>query len=301
MSTLTQSLTHVPRVATACTIALVTIAGFEGAAHSGWPVPMPSAWALLALLLASRFGGIAGGMSAAALLLAYSVHTSGFTTGHASEAVLWGQSSARILAFGLAALLLVALAQTGWRIRMSRPRWSRPPDGMKALSPGRDRCSSCEFVPAGRGQGIGGHVRCLEAFGRRSEQPTDRNSGTLRAPRCGGEGALESGRFSRRHRERRRAVPRHHAHVGRCLWRLPLRPQHEQPAGRRGLTPPPWFSCMCRGPASRSGATSLAERRGSTALQFTDSTDIGMRSRRCTCHRAGVRVVSARALMNLKH
>jgi len=74
---------------------------------------MPSAWALLALLLASRFGGMAGGMSAAALFLAYSVHTSGFTTGHASEAVLWGQSSTRILAFGLAALLLV-LAQTGW-------------------------------------------------------------------------------------------------------------------------------------------------------------------------------------------
>jgi hypothetical protein len=123
MSILTQRLsTHAPGVPTACAIAVVTMAVSEGAAHSGWPVPMPSAWALLALLIASRFGGIAGGMWAAALLLAYSVHTSGFTTGHASEAVLWGQSSARILAFGLAAPMLVALAQTGWLIPAVAPQ-----------------------------------------------------------------------------------------------------------------------------------------------------------------------------------
>jgi hypothetical protein len=110
VSTATQTLQPArPAVATACLGAVVVASVFEVTANNGWPLPLPSAWSLLTVLIGARFGGVAGGMWSGAVMLAYAMHTSGFTTGHTTANMLWGQGSERILAFGLAALVLVAL------------------------------------------------------------------------------------------------------------------------------------------------------------------------------------------------
>jgi hypothetical protein len=113
VSTATQTIhTESPAVAVACIMTVVVAAVIEVTANSGWPLPLPSAWCLIAVLVGARFGGLPGGMWSASVMLAYAVHTSGFTTGHTSASMLWGQSGERIVAFGFAAVLLVGLVHT---------------------------------------------------------------------------------------------------------------------------------------------------------------------------------------------
>jgi hypothetical protein len=120
MSTATQTLQPArPAVATACLGAVVVASILEVTANNGWPLPLPSAWSLLTVLIGARFGGVAGGMWSGAVMLAYATHTSGFTTGHTSASMLWGQGSERIVAFGLAALVLVALVQNQQLLRVA--------------------------------------------------------------------------------------------------------------------------------------------------------------------------------------
>jgi hypothetical protein len=116
MSTATRTIQpESPAVAVACIMAVVVAAVLEVTANTGWPLPLPSAWCLIAVLVGARFGGLAGGMWSASVMLAYAVHTSGFTTGHTSASMLWGQSVERIVAFGFAAVLLVGLVHTQQR------------------------------------------------------------------------------------------------------------------------------------------------------------------------------------------
>jgi hypothetical protein len=110
MATATQTLQpEGPALAAVCIGAVLVASILEASANGGWPLPLPTAWCLLAVLVGARFGGVAGGMWSAIVMLAYAMHTSGFTTGHTAASLLWGQGSERIVAFGLAALVLVAL------------------------------------------------------------------------------------------------------------------------------------------------------------------------------------------------
>jgi hypothetical protein len=110
MATATQTLQpEGPALAAVCIGAVLVASVLEASANNGWPLPLPTAWCLLMVLVGARFGGLAGGMWSAIVMLTYAVHTSGFTTGHTSASLLWGQGSQRIVAFGLAALVLVAL------------------------------------------------------------------------------------------------------------------------------------------------------------------------------------------------
>lgn len=101
-------------VAAACAAAIAALVILESTTQAGWSFPLPSAWSLVVIVIASRVGGLAGGMWAAMMTLGYAAYTDGFTTGHASGLAVWGRASDRVLAFGLAALILVMLVHR-WR------------------------------------------------------------------------------------------------------------------------------------------------------------------------------------------
>jgi PAS domain S-box-containing protein len=97
------------RVARACLLVLAVIATLLAAAKAGWSPPLPSAWILLAIAMATRVAGVPGGIAAIALSVAFAMHTQGFTIDHSSEVSLWGAPRQRVLAFGIAAAIVVKL------------------------------------------------------------------------------------------------------------------------------------------------------------------------------------------------
>jgi hypothetical protein len=93
-------------------LALVGIALLEMFAAGGWPPPLPAAWSLVTVAAVVRLAGMAAGGWAACAFAGYAAYTAGFTVGHASDLLVWGRPSSRVVTFCVAAFALVGIA--GW-------------------------------------------------------------------------------------------------------------------------------------------------------------------------------------------
>jgi PAS domain S-box-containing protein len=117
------------RLTQACALMLVLIGTLLASAAAGWSPPLPSVWTLLAVAAATRLAGAPGGTVAAAMAVALALHAEGFTTSHAPDVSVWGAPRQRVVAFALAAAIVVVLvhrwAASGARLVSAADVWER--------------------------------------------------------------------------------------------------------------------------------------------------------------------------------
>jgi hypothetical protein len=108
-----------------CAIGVAMVLILESTSQLGLHVPMPSAWSLVSVVIAARFGGRSGGLAASALAVGYAIYTDGFTPGPAGVLTTHAPPTGRTLAFTFLAPTLAMLVGSAVTFSSALPA-SRP-------------------------------------------------------------------------------------------------------------------------------------------------------------------------------